>query len=70
MVRWNGTGDPSPTKCIDRKCRGGYYPPVGGRTDIGIGLMDGTGLQVSARVPHPPLRGTFPPGEGFWQDGE
>ena len=28
-----------------------------------------TGNWVSARFPHPALRATFPPGEGFWACG-
>ena len=39
--------------------------------DVGIGPYETveartcTAHEISARIPHPPLRGTFPPGEGF-----
>ena len=44
----------------------------GGRTNLGIGLIDGTTRQITARIPHqsPPGGGdSFPPGEAFWCGG-
>ena len=37
----------------------------GSVTDIDISLKYGARRLLVTRIPHPPLRGTFPPGEGI-----